>query len=146
MKRLTILLINDDPLTRDFLRAKLEARDYEVKVASDCVSTNEMTEKYLPDIILLDTSTSNYSGFEICNEIREWSETPIIVLNARDNELDKVLYFNLGIDDYIIKPFSIEVLVARIKAIIRRTLRQKLPETEPFLAELPTRCLAAGKV
>jgi DNA-binding response OmpR family regulator len=120
MKETKILIVDDDPGIRKFVRANLEARDYEVLLAMDGEEGIQILEKELPDLILLDIMMPNIDGFEVCRRVREWSKTPIIMLSARDGEMDKVRCLDCGADDYLTKPFSLNELLSRIKAVLRR--------------------------
>jgi DNA-binding response OmpR family regulator len=128
MKRTRILVVDDDLSITQFLRANLETRGYEVKVAMDGAEALHTFEMELPDLVILDIRMPKMDGFEVCRRIREWSQTPIIMLTARGEEEDKVKGFDLGADDYITKPFSKDELVARVKAVLRRTMWDERPE------------------
>jgi DNA-binding response OmpR family regulator len=121
MKATRILIVDDDPSIRKFVRANLEARDYEVLLAGDGDEAIKMIERELPDLILLDIMMPKMDGFDVCRQIREWSQIPIIMLSARDGELDKVRCLDCGADDYLTKPFSLRELLSRISAVLRRT-------------------------
>jgi len=88
-------------------------------------------EKSLPDLVILDIKLPTIDGQEICRRIREWSQVPIIMLSASDEERVKVNCLRLGADDYLVKPFSIHELIARIEAVLRRTRAIDLPSEEP---------------
>jgi len=120
MKSTQILLVDDDPSIRKFIRANLEARHYEVLSASDGEECIKIFEQELPDLVLLDIMMPKMDGFEVCKKIREWSNVPIIMLSARDNEMDKVKCLDAGADDYLTKPFSLKELLSRINAVLRR--------------------------
>ena len=115
-----ILVADDEPKIRMFLRANLEARGYEVYLAQDGIETVEMTARVLPDIIVLDVNMPRMDGIEACRRIREWADMPIIILSVRGDERDKVRALDEGADDYITKPFGIEELLARIRVAQRR--------------------------
>jgi DNA-binding response OmpR family regulator len=121
MKKVRILVVDDDPAIRKFVKANLEARDYEVFLANDGEEGISLIEQELPDLILLDIMMPNVDGFEVCRQVREWSKIPIVILSAREGELDKVKCLDCGADDYITKPFSLRELLSRIKAVLRRT-------------------------
>jgi len=120
MKPTRILIVDDDPSIRKFIRANLIARNYEVSLAIDGEEALRIIEKELPDLVLLDVMMPNVDGFEVCRRLREWSKIPIIMLSARDSEMDKVKCLEYGADDYITKPFSLKELLARIGALLRR--------------------------
>lgn len=112
----------DDELTIiKFLRANLEARGYEVLAAVNGTEALRTFEMELPDLVILDIMMSEVDGFEVCHRLREWSQIPIIMLSARGDENDKVKCLDLGADDYITKPFGASELIARVRAVMRRT-------------------------
>jgi two-component system KDP operon response regulator KdpE len=120
-KKTKILIADDEPKIRMFLRANLEARGYEVYLAQDGIETVEMAGQVLPDIIVLDVNMPRMDGIEACRRIREWADMPIIILSVREDEKDKVRALDEGADDYVTKPFGIEELLARIRVSLRRS-------------------------
>jgi DNA-binding response OmpR family regulator len=120
MKITRILIVDDDAGIRKFVRANLEAREYGVFMAADGQEGLQVLEKELPDLMLLDIMMPKLDGFEVCRRVREWSKVPIIMLSARDGEMDKVKCLDCGADDYLTKPFSLIELLSRIKAVLRR--------------------------
>ena len=114
-----ILVVDDEPKIRMFIRANLEARGYEIYLAEDGVEATEEAARVLPDVIVLDVNMPRMDGIEACRKIREWSDTPIIILSVRDGEKDKVRALDEGADDYVTKPFGIEELLARIRVALR---------------------------
>jgi two-component system KDP operon response regulator KdpE len=120
-KKTKILVVDDEPKIRMFIRANLEARGYEVYLAIDGVEAVEMAASVLPDVIVLDVNMPRMDGIEACRQIREWTNTPIIILSVREDEKDKVRALDEGADDYITKPFGIEELLARIRVALRHT-------------------------
>jgi DNA-binding response OmpR family regulator len=125
MHKPRILIADDEPAIRKFVRANLEARDYEILLASDGSEAVVEIEKELPDLIILDLVMPRMDGFEVCRRVREWSQIPIIILSARDGEMDKVKCLEMGADDYITKPFGVDELMARVKAVMRRIQTSK---------------------
>jgi DNA-binding response OmpR family regulator len=121
VKLTTILIVDDDPSIRKFVRANLEARGYSVVLAADGDEAIKSVEKELPDLIILDIMMPKIDGFEVCRQIREWSKIPILMLSAREDETDKVRCLDCGADDYLTKPFSLKELLSRINAVLRRT-------------------------
>lgn len=120
-RKTRILVVDDEPKIRMFVRANLEARGYEVYLAQDGVEAVEMAERIDPDVIVLDVNMPRMDGIEACRRIREWADTPIIILSVREDEADKVKALDEGADDYVTKPFSIEELLARIRVALRRS-------------------------
>ena len=131
MNRPRILIVDDDLAIIKFLRANLEASDYKTLTAMDGVEALQVIEMELPDLVILDIMMPGVDGFEVCRRLREWSQIPIIMLSARGDEADKVKCLNLGADDYITKPFGVEELLARVKAVFRRTQVAVTTPTRP---------------
>ena len=131
MRKLRVLIADDEVAIRKFVRANLEARDYETLMASDGSEALEVIEKELPDLIILDLRMPKMDGFELCRQLREWSQIPIIILSACSGEMDKVKCLEMGADDYITKPFGVEELLARVKAVIRRVQASKASSSLP---------------
>jgi DNA-binding response OmpR family regulator len=122
MKRLPrILITDDDPAILKFVRANLKLEGYEIFTANDGVEALKVFEREMPDLVILDIVMPNVDGLEVCRQLRGWSKVPIIMLSARGYQEDKVKCLSLGADDYISKPFGIEELIARVKAVMRRT-------------------------
>ncbi len=120
-KKTKILIADDEPKIRMFLRANLEARDYDVYLAQDGIEAVEMAGRVLPDVIVLDVNMPRMDGIEACRRIREWADMPIIILSVREDEKDKVRALDEGADDYVTKPFGIEELLARVRVALRRS-------------------------
>ncbi len=121
MKKTRILVVDDELTIIKFLRANLEARGYEVLAAVNGTEALRTFEMELPDLVILDIMMPEIDGFEVCRRLREWSQIPIIMLSARGDENDKVKCLDLGADDYITKPFGASELIARVRAVMRRT-------------------------
>jgi len=121
MKRKRILIVDDDAAIRKFVKANLEARDYEALLAADGDEALKIIEEEMPDLVLLDIMMPKMDGFEVCRRLREWSDIPIIMISAKDSENDKVTCFDAGADDYLTNPFSLRELLSRIKAVLKRT-------------------------
>ncbi len=120
MKR--ILVIEDEPQMRLGLRDNLELEGYEVETAVDGDDGLVKAAAFSPDLVILDVMLPKKNGFDVCRELRAKSiTTPIVMLTARSAESDKVLGLELGADDYVTKPFSITELLARVRAVLRRT-------------------------
>ena len=115
------LVIEDDPNIVDLIRSNLAVRGFDTVVSSNGARALNLLETEAPDIVLLDLMLPEADGFELCRLIRERSPVAIIVVSARGGERDKVTALNVGADDYMTKPFSIEELLARITATLRRT-------------------------
>jgi two-component system response regulator VicR len=117
---LKVLVVDDEKPIADILKFNLENEGYQVVCAYDGIEAIELAEKEDPDLILLDLMLPGKDGNEVCREIRKTKTTPIIMLTAKDSEIDKVLGLELGADDYVTKPFSNRELIARVKANLRR--------------------------
>ncbi len=120
MKR-RILIVDDERNIVDILKFNLQKEGFDTLEAYDGLAGVEMFEKEKPDLILLDLMLPEMDGFTVCRRIRQTSQVPILMLTAREEEVDKVLGLELGADDYITKPFSPRELMARVKANLRRT-------------------------
>lgn len=123
-----VLIIEDDKPILDILKFNLSKEGYDTLEALDGQRGLELALTEDPNLVLLDVMLPIMDGFEVCRKIRERSSVPIIMLTAREEEVDKVLGLELGADDYMTKPFSVRELTARVKANLRRTLIDKTPE------------------
>ena len=121
MQRL-ILVVEDEKPIADILKFNLEKEGYKVAEAGDGEEAIIMARQVNPDMILLDVMLPKLDGFEVCKSIRSWSDAPIIMLTARGEEYDKLAGLESGADDYVVKPFSPRELVARVKAVLNRTM------------------------
>lgn len=115
-----ILVVDDEKPIADILKFNLEKEGFEIVMAHDGDEAIEKAIEEQPDMVLLDIMLPGKDGLEVCREIRKSSEMPIIMLTAKDSEIDKVLGLELGADDYVTKPFSTRELLARVKANLRR--------------------------
>jgi DNA-binding response OmpR family regulator len=121
MVKTRILVVDDEVNILKYMRANLEASGYEVLTAGDGFEALQIFERELPDLVILDLRMPKMDGFEVCRRIREFAQTPIIVLTTLGSQEDKIKCFDLGADDYVTKPFSKNELLARVKALLRRT-------------------------
>ena len=115
-----LLIVDDDPNICDMLKLYFENEGYQVKTAADGVDGVNFFKIYEPDIVLLDIMMPKKDGWQVCREIREISPKPVIMITAKGEVFDKVLGLELGADDFIVKPFDMKELSARIKAVLRR--------------------------
>ena len=115
-----ILVVDDDTNICELLRLYLEKEGYVVKIVNDGVSAINAFKQENPDLTLLDIMIPKLDGWQVCREIRKFSDKPIIMLTAKGETFDKVLGLELGADDYMVKPFDAKEVVARIKAVLRR--------------------------
>ena len=116
-----ILVTDDDKNICELLRLYIEKEDFAVELAYDGRRALELFESFSPDLILLDIMLPELDGWQVCREIRKHSQCPIIMLTAKGEVFDKVLGLELGADDYVVKPFETKEVIARIKAVLRRT-------------------------
>jgi len=116
-----VLVIDDEEQIRRALKSVLSARHYEVDLAETAERGLELTAEHTPDIIVLDLSLPDMSGLEACKRLREWFRGPILILSVRNADDDKIAALDLGADDYLTKPFSTGELLARLRALLRRT-------------------------
>jgi two-component system, OmpR family, KDP operon response regulator KdpE len=128
------LLVEDDPNIVDLIRSNLAVRGFDTVICTDGRHALKLLETEEPDIVLLDLMLPEVDGFDLCRQIRERSSVAVIVVSARGGERDKVNALNMGADDYMTKPFSVEELLARITATLRRT--RALAASEPAPAVL----------
>ena len=120
-----VLVVDDEKLIVKGIRFSLEQEGMKVDCAYDGEEALKLAKENIYDILLLDVMLPKYDGFEVCRQIREYSDVPIIMLTAKGDDMDKILGLDYGADDYITKPFNILEVKARIKAILRRTGRKK---------------------
>lgn len=121
MDKARILIVDDEALIRDLIKEYVSLENFTVDEAADGQLGLELFQRQHYDLIILDVMMPIMDGWSLCREIRKVSQVPIIMLSARGEEYDKLLGFELGVDDYLTKPFSPKELLARIKAILRRT-------------------------
>ena len=121
MTKKRILIADDEDVLRDFISRNLRARGFEVFEASNGLEAVAQWERENPHLLILDIMMPRMDGLEVCQRVREQSSVPIIVLTALDAERDKVMALDLGADDYLTKPFGVEELLARVRAVLRRT-------------------------
>lgn len=142
-----ILLIEDEPQMRRFLRITLQSQGFRLIEASTGQEGLQQAAARNPDVVLLDLGLPDLDGLEVTTRLREWTQTPIIVISAREQELDKVKALDAGADDYLTKPFNANELLARIRVALRHALRQRSGQNEPVFAANGLRVdLAARRV
>ena len=126
----TVLVVDDDPHIRDLLTFALRKAGLAVREAGDGEAALADLEAHASDLVILDINMPRMDGLEVCRRIRAKDDTPVLFLSSRDDEIDRVLGIELGADDYVVKPFSPREVVARVAAILRRTVRQPAPLPE----------------
>jgi len=129
----TVLVVEDEPTLQEALVYSLEKQGYSVETAGDGIAALEVARRLKPDLILLDLMLPRLDGFEVCKILRRESNLPILMLTARDDEIDRVVGLEVGADDYLTKPFSMRELLARVKAQLRRSemLRDEIVKLNP---------------
>jgi len=115
-----ILVVEDEPALQDTLAYNLARQGYQVSTAGDGKAALDTARKVNPDLVVLDVMLPVLDGFEVCRILRQESNSPILMLTARDEEIDRVIGLELGADDYLTKPFSMREFLARVKALLRR--------------------------
>jgi DNA-binding response OmpR family regulator len=124
----TILIVDDEPRYVRLVEVNLSTEGYGIRTANDGQEAVEAVASELPDLILLDVMMPIMDGFTACERIREFSNVPIIILTAKGEERDRVRGLDAGADDYIVKPFSAQELLARVRAVLRRAERQTIED------------------
>lgn len=133
MARSKILLVEDETKVCELVKAYLVKDGYDVIIAADGKTAIDQAQRQKPDLILLDLNLPEMDGLEVCRTIRKQSNVPIIMLTARDEEVDKIVGLEMGADDYVTKPFSPRELAARVGAVLRR-YREGLRQSEQIVA------------
>lgn len=136
-----ILLIEDDYKLCELIKEYLDQNGYYVCIVEDFINLDKEIEKEKPDLVLLDINLPYFDGYYVCREIRSKSNIPIIITSARNGDKDQVLAIDLGADDYLVKPFKLEILHSKIKAVLRRTYgeyaceKKEIKKTNLYLDE-----------
>ncbi len=127
-----VLIIDDEPQIIRALEAGLERNNYQIFKACSGEDGLDQAAVHNPDMIILDLAMPGLSGMEVCKQLRSWSKTPIIVLSVRKNEDDKIQALDMGADDYLVKPFGLRELMARMRAVMRRVPAGAEPDESTF--------------
>jgi two-component system KDP operon response regulator KdpE len=122
-----VLVVDDEPQIRRFLRLGLDGHGYEVLEAASAEAALRAAAERAPDLVVLDLGLPDREGFDVLARLREWSRVPVIVLSVRSREDEKVRAFELGADDYVVKPFGMPELLARVRTALRRRLEAEAP-------------------
>lgn len=128
-----LLIVDDESNIREVVREYAEYEGYEVEEAGDGMTAVKMCRENKYDLVIMDIMMPRLDGFSACKDIRKTSDIPIIVMSARSEEYDKLFGFELGIDDYVTKPFSPKELMARINAVLNRTTARRTQEEETII-------------
>ncbi len=137
VNRQKILIVDDDNNIAELVSLYLIKECFETKIVNDGESALDAFDSYAPDLVLLDLMLPGMDGYQVCREIRSKSQVPVIMISAKGEVFDKVLGLELGADDYMEKPFDTKELVARVKAVLRRT-----KQTAPVVVTTGDRCVA----
>lgn len=116
-----ILVVEDEPTIAEAIAARLKSDGYEVAIAADGPTAVEMCASLAPDLLVLDLNLPGFDGIEVCRRVHQFRQVPVLMLTARDDETDMLVGLGMGADDYMTKPFSPRELVARVKAVLRRS-------------------------
>lgn len=135
-----VLIVDDEKLIVKGIRFSLEQEGMQVECAYDGEEALSMIQKNTYDVILLDVMLPNLTGYEVCQQVREFSDVPIIMITAKDDDMDKILGLEYGADDYITKPFNILEVKARMKAIMRRSKKREEDVKEAVYGDLRLDC------
>ena len=143
-----ILVVEDEPSLQETLIYNLEKQGYSVEAAGDGRAAIEAARRIAPDLIVLDIMLPELDGFEVCKILRKEMTVPILMLTARDNEIDRVVGLEVGADDYLTKPFSMRELMARVKAQLRRTgmLREEMAKLKISETDSPQEVLTLNNL
>ena len=135
-----VLVVDDEKLIVKGIRFSLEQEGMQVDCAYDGQEALDMIKENTYDVILLDVMLPKFTGYEVCQQVREFSDVPIIMVTAKDDDMDKILGLEYGADDYITKPFNILEVKARIKAIMRRSGKKEEEAKEATYGDLTIDC------
>jgi two-component system response regulator RegX3 len=119
-KAVSVLVVDDEPAFREGLGQAMKQEGFEVHLAGDGEEALDLWRRHRPDVVLLDVMLPRMSGIDVCREIRAVDETPVIMLSARNEEIDAVVALEIGADDYVAKPYRVRELVARMRTVLRR--------------------------
>lgn len=145
----TILVVEDDLSLQETLAYNLNRQGYTVETVGDGLAALEAARRLRPDLIVLDIMLPGMDGFEVCRVLRKEMSTPILMLTARDDEIDRIVGLEVGADDYLTKPFSMRELMARVKAMLRRVrmiLEDAAAVPAPAATHAPTTTMAFGNL
>lgn len=129
-KKTTVMVVDDEPQIRKMLNIFLDASNFKIEECEDGKQAIRLIASIKPDIILLDLGLPDIDGKDVITAIRQWSQVPIIVLSVRDDDAEIATALNMGADDYVVKPFNADVLMARIYANLRKTMVREAGESE----------------
>src|SRR5918997_1689032 len=126
-----VLVVDDEPVLVDTIRYNLRREGYDVQVANDGNEALKLAQAASPDLVVLDLMLPGIDGLGVCRQLRRESTVPILMLTAKDDEVDKIVGLEVGADDYMTKPFSMRELLARVRAMLRRSrMQQQTPAAD----------------
>jgi DNA-binding response OmpR family regulator len=142
-----ILVVEDEQTLQETLAYNLTRQGYEVETVGDGIKALDLARKSHPDLIILDIMLPGIDGFEVCRILRQEMTTPVLMLTARDDEIDRVVGLEVGADDYLTKPFSMRELLARVKAMLRRVrlMREEFSQTASEVS-VPSQLITFGNL
>jgi len=142
-----ILVVEDEQTLQETLAYNLTRQGYEVETVGDGIKALDLARKSHPDLIILDIMLPGIDGFEVCRILRQEMTTPVLMLTARDDEIDRVVGLEVGADDYLTKPFSMRELLARVKAMLRRVrlMREEFSQTATEVS-VPSQLITFGNL
>lgn len=142
-----ILVVEDEQTLQETLAYNLTRQGYEVETVGDGIKALDLARKTHPDLIILDIMLPGIDGFEVCRILRQEMTTPVLMLTARDDEIDRVVGLEVGADDYLTKPFSMRELLARVKAMLRRVrlMREEFSQTASEVS-VPSQLITFGNL
>lgn len=142
-----ILVVEDEQTLQETLAYNLTRQGYEVETVGDGIKALDLARKLHPDLIILDIMLPGIDGFEVCRILRQEMTTPVLMLTARDDEIDRVVGLEVGADDYLTKPFSMRELLARVKAMLRRVrlMREEFSQTASEVS-VPSQLITFGNL
>lgn len=138
----TILVVDDEAPIVELVRGYLEREGFRVIASDDGLAAIERVRSDSPDVVVLDLMLPGVDGFEVCRQIRTFSDAYVLMLTARSEELDRVVGLSIGADDYLAKPFSPRELVARVRALLRRPRLEPTPAQNALVVDIPRRTVA----
>jgi DNA-binding response OmpR family regulator len=143
-----ILVVEDEIALQETLAYNLKRQGYEVRTCANGALALDEARAFKPDLVLLDVMLPGMDGFEICRILRQENSTPVLMLTARDDEIDRVVGLEVGADDYMTKPFSMRELLARVKAMLRRVrlIREEIKSETDAQQSSPTQTLVFGSL
>lgn len=133
--QIKVLIVDDEPQFRRALKVGFEQENYKVLIAAQGEEALDLAALSSPQIVILDLSMPDLDGFEVCKQLREWSKVPVIMISSTDSEKDTIAALDLGADDFVVKPFGVGEIMARVRAILRRTNFDPVADSSIFYCD-----------